>query len=117
MGGIVAFDFLPCGAPVLDFLALHHRPLADFHRGADPHAHHVRHAPQNHAGSPAADQDVSMVCQFEDFLGRVVRQALAAGSQALEQRGAAFEKVMDGALPHMQVLGDRHARPYGGEQP
>ena len=66
----------------------------------------MRHVAQNHAGAPAADQHVAVVGQFEDFLGRVACQALAADLQALEQRGAAFEKVMDGTLPHVQVLGD-----------
>ena len=72
---------------------------------------------QNHARAPAADHDVSLVRQIEDFLGRITREALAAGLQALEQRGAAFEQVMDGTLPHMQMLGDVMLDHDDGEQP
>jgi hypothetical protein len=106
VGRIVALDFVPRGAPVVAAHALHHRALADLHRGTDPHAHHMRHAAQHHTGSPAADQHVAAIGQIEDFLGLVMRQLLAADPQAIEQRGAAFEQVMDRAFPHVQVLGN-----------
>src|SRR5215207_7836928 len=105
MRSVVAFDFEPRGAPVREAGSLHHRLLADFHGGTDADARHVRNLSQNDTRSPAADQDVSLFRDLEDFLGRVARQALATDLPTLAQRGTAFEKVMDGTIRHVHVLG------------
>ena len=106
VGSVVAFDFPPRGAPVLEAGPLHHRPLADFHRGTDADAHHVRHLSQNDTRSPAADQG-----RFPFALGRgFPRPCKAPGACSgfcqRPRRVAAFETVMDGTIPHVHVLGE-----------
>ena len=61
---------------------------------------------EDNARAPAANQHVAPGSELEHFLGRIARQALAADLPALAQRGAAFETVVNGAFPHVHVLGE-----------
>ena len=105
VGGIVAFNFPSCGAPVLDVLALHHRPLANF-LGAQTRTlttcgtpRRISQAPSRGSGycHGSPDRGFPLPCSAPGACRRF------GGDQAA---WPAFEKAMDGAFPHVQVLGD-----------
>src|SRR5215467_14194319 len=66
----------------------------------------MRYVSQYRGRAPAADYDVFLSGQLEDFLGRLAGQLLLVDFPALEERCLAFEIAMHRALFHAEALRD-----------
>ena len=66
----------------------------------------MRYVSEHACRAPAANNDVALLGELEDLLGREPGQLVLVDLPALEERGLAFEITMDGALLHAELLGE-----------
>jgi hypothetical protein len=104
--GIVMLDPFPHRLGICAGEPSHEDAHAKLHRRAHAHADDLRQVAKKCCGAPALDQDVALLRDAQNFLGRVVNEPLTVDPPALNERCGALHVAEERARLNAEPFGD-----------